>query len=127
MKATATRRFPIEVRYSDVEHREWTLYSRHISRASADRAFVEICREMPDRWVQMRNDFNGDGVLRSRFVPVQDVETLLDEMADDGRLGAVAKHLAIADGVDWPSLDGDAQDAWHERAIEHVRARGGTG
>ena len=51
------------------------------------------------------------------------VETELDEMTDDGRLGALAKHLAIVAGADWPSLDGDAQDAWHERAVEQVRKR----
>lgn len=43
-------------------------------------------------------------------------------MADDGRLGALAKHLAIAAGADWPSLDGEAQDAWHEAAIAKLRA-----
>ena len=37
-------------------------------------------------------------------------------------VGAVAKRLAIEAGADWPSLDGEAQDAWHERAIEHVRS-----
>lgn len=41
----------------------------------------------------------------------------IDAMADDGRLGALAKHLAIDAGEDWPSLDGEAQDAWHEAAI----------
>ncbi len=51
------------------------------------------------------------------------IEREIDDMANDGTLGAVAKHLAIDAGADWPSLDGDAQDAWHERAIEHERAR----
>lgn len=54
----------------------------------------------------------------------RDIEAEIDAMADDGRLGAVAKRLAIAAGADWPSLDGDAQDAWHERAIEYIRAGG---
>lgn len=43
-------------------------------------------------------------------------------MASDGRLGALAKWLAIQAGADWPSLDGEAQDAWHERAIEQLRS-----
>lgn len=51
------------------------------------------------------------------------LEDEIDEMAGDGRLTAIAQHLAIEAGCDWPSLDGDAQDAWHERAIDHVRAR----
>lgn len=121
----ATRRFPIEVRYSDAAHRVWTLYSRHQSRMSADRAFVELCHAEPDRWVQMRNDFDGSGVLRSRWVaalgPAVDVEDEIDAMSNDGRLGAVAKRLAIEAGADWPSLDGEAQDNWHQRAIDHVR------
>lgn len=50
-----------------------------------------------------------------------DEEGEIDAMSDDGRLGALAKRLAIESGVDWPSLDKEAQDAWHERAIEHVR------
>ena len=123
-------RFPIEVRYSDAAHRVWTLYSRHQSRASADRAFVELCHAEPDRWVQMRNDFDSSGVLRSRWVaalcPAVGVEDEIDAMSNNGRLGAVAKRLANEAGADWPSLDGEAQDAWHERAIEHVRA-GGVG
>lgn len=49
-------------------------------------------------------------------------EDELDEMASDGRLGALAKWLAIQAGADWPSLDGEAQDAWHERAIEQLRS-----
>ena len=48
-------------------------------------------------------------------------EQEIDEMTDDGRLGALAKHLAIDAGADWPSLDGDAQDAWHEAAIRKLR------
>jgi hypothetical protein len=50
------------------------------------------------------------------------LERKLDAMADDGTLGAFAQHLAILAGADWPSLDGDAQDAWHEAAIERLRA-----
>lgn len=48
----------------------------------------------------------------------------IDDMANDGRLTQVAVRLAIDAGADWPSLDGDAQDAWHERAIEHLRGGG---
>lgn len=50
-----------------------------------------------------------------------DVEGQIDEMANDGRLTALAQMLAIDAGADWPSLTGDAQDAWHERAIERLR------
>lgn len=49
------------------------------------------------------------------------VEGKLDAMANDGRLTAMAQAMAIEAGVDWPSLDGNAQDAWHERVIERVR------
>lgn len=49
-------------------------------------------------------------------------EDEIDDMANDGRLTQVAMRLAIDGGVDWPSLDGDAQDAWCERAIEHLRS-----
>jgi hypothetical protein len=45
-------------------------------------------------------------------------------MADDGRLSALAKRLAIDAGVDWPSLGEDEQDAWHEAAIAQVRSSG---
>ena len=69
MAATATRRFPIEVRYSNAAHTMWTLYSRHRSRSAADRAFIELCRAQPDSWVQMRNDFDGSGAIRSRWMP----------------------------------------------------------
>lgn len=49
-------------------------------------------------------------------------EQEIDEMADDGRLGALARELAIAAGNDWPSLNGEEQDAWHEAAIAKLRA-----
>jgi hypothetical protein len=49
-------------------------------------------------------------------------EAKLDALANDGTLGRIAMRLAIDAGADWPSLDGDAQDAWHERAIEMLRA-----
>lgn len=51
----------------------------------------------------------------------RDIETEIDEMANDGRLGAIAKHLAIEAGCDWPSLNGEERDAWHERAIAKLR------
>ena len=53
------------------------------------------------------------------------LEAKLDAMASDGRLSRLAMQLAIDAGADWPSLDGDAKDAWHERAIEQVRQNGG--
>lgn len=49
------------------------------------------------------------------------VATEIDEMDNDGRLTALAMTMAIDAGADWPSLDGDAQAAWHERAIERLR------
>lgn len=49
-------------------------------------------------------------------------EAKLDALANDGTLGRIAKRLAIEAGVDWPSLDGDAQDVWHEHAIEALRS-----
>jgi hypothetical protein len=51
-------------------------------------------------------------------------EDEIDEMANDGRLTALARTMAVDAGADWPSLNGDAQDAWHERAIEHLRSAG---
>jgi len=53
-------------------------------------------------------------------VYVEITEDEIDEMSNDGRLTALAQTMAIEAGADWPSLDGDAQDAWHERAIERV-------
>lgn len=49
------------------------------------------------------------------------IEAEIDEMDTDGRLTALAMTMAIDAGVDWPSLDGDAQAAWHERAVERLR------
>jgi hypothetical protein len=49
-------------------------------------------------------------------------EDEIDAMADDGRLGVIAKRLAIEANHDWSSLDGDDQDAWHERAIDLLRS-----
>lgn len=63
----ATRRFPIEVRSSNLEHTEWTTYSRHRSMTAARRAFRECCLLVPDRWVQLRNDFTGEGVITNRW------------------------------------------------------------
>jgi hypothetical protein len=48
-------------------------------------------------------------------------EKQIDAMADDGRLGALAAEMAIDAGADWPSLDGDAQDAWYQAAIDYLR------
>lgn len=49
-------------------------------------------------------------------------EAQLDAMANEGRISPIAMRLAIDAGADWPSLDGDAQDAWHERAIDLLRS-----
>jgi hypothetical protein len=46
----------------------------------------------------------------------------LDAMANDGRLSRLAMQMAIDAGNDWPSLDGDEQDAWAERAIRQIRS-----
>jgi hypothetical protein len=48
-------------------------------------------------------------------------EAEIDDMANDGRLTAIAMRMAIAAGVDWPSLDGEEQDEWHEEAIQRLR------
>lgn len=48
-------------------------------------------------------------------------EREIDEMSNDGRLTAIAMRMAIDAGADWPSLNAEAQDAWHERAIERLR------
>lgn len=52
----------------------------------------------------------------------EDMEQYLDDLANDGRLGIVAKRIAIEAGNDWPSLNGDEQDEWHEEAIRRLRA-----
>jgi hypothetical protein len=65
--ARPSRRFPIEVRYSNAEHTMWTCYSIHRSRDAADRAYAEVRRDLPDLWVQMRDDINGIGIIRSHF------------------------------------------------------------
>lgn len=52
-----------------------------------------------------------------------DVEAEIDAMSNDGRLVDLAERLATEAGIDWPRLTGVQQDAWGERAIEHVRAR----
>lgn len=55
-------------------------------------------------------------------------EAEIDTLADDGRLTGIAMRLAIDAGVDWPSLNGEEQDEWHEVAIEKLRgarAKGG--
>jgi hypothetical protein len=49
-------------------------------------------------------------------------ESQLDAIANDGRLGILAKRIAIESGADWPSLDGEAQDEWHEEALRRLRA-----
>lgn len=41
-----------------------------------------------------------------------------------GSLGPSSDDLAIDARVDWPSLDGEEQDGWHERAIEWLRTGG---
>ena len=48
-------------------------------------------------------------------------EKKLDEMANSGELTGIAMRMAIDEGADWPSLDGDARDAWHEAAIRRLR------
>lgn len=50
-------------------------------------------------------------------------EDEIDEMSNDGRLTALAMSMAIDAGADWPSLNGEAQDQWHERAIEKLRGQ----
>jgi hypothetical protein len=69
VSAEATRAHPIEVRYSNDDHTCWTLYSRHRSKKAADRAFAEACREMPEAWVQLRNDIEKVGLLEQRWMP----------------------------------------------------------
>lgn len=49
-------------------------------------------------------------------------ETQLDAMSNDGRLSSIAMRLAIDAGNDWPSLNGEEQDEWHETAIRRLRA-----
>lgn len=49
-------------------------------------------------------------------------ERQLDDLANDGRLSAIAKWLAIQAGQDWPSLDAEEQDEWHEHAIRQLRS-----
>jgi hypothetical protein len=49
-------------------------------------------------------------------------ERQLDALADDGRLSNLAMRLAIDAGNDWPSLSGEAQDAWCELAIKKLRS-----
>jgi len=51
-------------------------------------------------------------------------EDEIDEMANNGQLTVLAQTMAVEAGADWPGLDGNAQDAWHERAIEHLRSAG---
>lgn len=63
MTATPTRAFPIEVRYWAPDSHMWKMYSRHRSEAAAERAFQELRRDYDE--VQMRDDINGRGVLRS--------------------------------------------------------------
>lgn len=48
-------------------------------------------------------------------------EDQIDAMSNDGRLSRIAMRLAIDAGNDWPSLNRDEQDDWHERAIERLR------
>lgn len=49
-------------------------------------------------------------------------EAQIDAMANDGSLNQMAMGMAIDAGLDWPSLDGEAQDEWNERAIDRLRA-----
>lgn len=49
-------------------------------------------------------------------------EDKLDALSNDGTLARIAMRLAIGAGIDWPSLNGDEQDEWHERAIELLRS-----
>lgn len=65
-------------------------------------------------------------VVDVKIRSTRSVEGRLDAMANDGRLTALAQAMAIEAGADWPSLDGDAQDTWHERAIERVRGTDNT-
>lgn len=48
-------------------------------------------------------------------------EEEIDDLANDGRLTRIAMRLAIDAGADWPSLDAEAQDAWHDTAIRRLR------
>lgn len=54
-------------------------------------------------------------------MPRKLTEAQIDTMADDDRLSGVARRLAADAGIDWSILDGDQQDAWHERAIVGLR------
>ena len=49
-------------------------------------------------------------------------ESQLDTLSNDGRLSRIAMRLAIDAGNDWPRLDGDEQDEWHEHAIILLRS-----
>ena len=49
-------------------------------------------------------------------------ERQLDAMSNDGRLSSIAMRLAIDAGNDWPGLNGDEQDEWHEHAIKLLRS-----
>lgn len=53
-------------------------------------------------------------------------EREIDEMANDGSLSTMAMWMAIDAGIDWPSLDGEAQDAWHEAAIAKLKETPGA-
>lgn len=68
------------------------------------------------------SDWSAAALERALDTPTEPTtEAQIDAMANDGRLTRLAMQLAIDAGADWPSLDGEAQDAWHERAIDHLR------